>query len=202
MRSVTHQNPASLQLLRTLLDALAPGGEAGTGSEATAPPVEGKVAHPSVPTPPTKTLSGLSPGFNRPAPAAADALAAQMLGTLMAEGGVAARGLAELGGRDDGRRDSEAPDARREEPAPAQPKPETANSPIPWPTQALAAYSARPRDLAGLQPGTPPSRMGPGGGSEPGGAPLNPLKLFRRALACTCAIAAVVVLLNREALFG
>lgn len=144
---------------------------------------------------------GSPPGFNRPARVAAEAAAAQVLATLIAEGNSALGALAEISGNRDVRKESEDSEVRREELALAQPRTGTANGSIPWPNEALAAYSVRPTELIGLQPGGRPSRIGLSERSDAGGAKLSALKLFRKALVYTCVIAVVFVLLNRNALF-
>ena len=204
MRSVAHQDAATAHLLKIFLEALSSRSEQGTASRRNPPLEHEKAAQPSAPAPapPTKTHPGSPPGFNRPAPVAIDAVAAQMLASLMTEGGVRSIAQAEISGDSEGRKDSESFDLKPEEPALAQTKSGTANGSVPWPTEALAAYSARPTELIGLQPGVRPSRLGLGGRSDPGGAKLSALKLFRKALAYTCVIVVVFVLLNRNALFG
>jgi hypothetical protein len=124
-----------------------------------------------------------------------------MLGTVMAEREIALAALAEISAGGE-RPESEGAGAATEEPAPSQSRPGAPVGFIPWPNAALAAYSARPRDLVGLQPGARPSQTGAGGRSDPDGAKLKTLKLVGKALAYACVIALGFVVLNREALFG
>jgi hypothetical protein len=168
MRPVTAQSPAALQLLKTLLEALPSGGDGTVETAGSRPPVDGKGVQPPppAPAPPPTTQLNPRPGFNKPAPGAANALAAQMLATVMAEREIALAALAETSGESDGRK-PEGVGAIMEEPAPAQPRAGTPIGFIPWPTAALAAYSARPTDIIGLQPGARRSPTGAGGRSDP-----------------------------------
>jgi hypothetical protein len=125
-----------------------------------------------------------------------------MLAVLMVDGEVVPGALTKIGGEGDGREASEASGVKAEEAPPPQPKSGPPSGSIPWPSEALAAYTTRPRELVGLPPEARPSGQGWGGRSDLGSAKPNALKLFQRALTCACVIAALFVLLNRDAFFG
>lgn len=207
MRLAGPQDAATLQLLKVFLEALPSQAEAGVrgGAKTALEARTSAQAHTPTPAPAPapKMHPGSPPGFSKPAPVSADAVAAQMLGAAFAERDIAASAPAQVRGEIDARTEREPSDARREEPAQAQAKPGVGNGPIPWPNEALAAYSARPAKLGELQAGGGRAREALGGRGDGGGVKPGSLKLVRRALVYACVIGVLLlVLLNRKALFG
>ena len=201
MRSVTHQNAAALHLLKTFLDSLPSRGEERIDGKGKALLDQLRNGQPPAPTPPAETHPSSPPGLNKPA-RVAEAQTLQMVATLRAEGSAALRAMAETSGNGDGRNDSAGAQVRPEEPAVAQLQPGTGGGSTPWLNEALAAYSARQKELVRLEPGVQSAGIRLPAPANSDGVKLSPLKVFQKALVYACFIAVVLVLLIWTALLN
>lgn len=202
MRSVTHQNAAALHLLKTFLEALPSRANDRIDSEGKALLEELRSAQPPAPALRAETHPDSQLPLTRSASVAAEPQPAQMLATHRVEGAAALRALVEISGDGGGRRDSAAAPAWPEEPGLAQSQPAMGGGSTPWLSEAMAAYSARQRELLALHPGVQPTGVRPGARFHGDGVRLSPLKLLQKALLCACVIAVVVFLLIRHAPLG